>query len=309
LNQSGDVISWSPVADAGSYYYQVRDGNNTLVTNGYLSKSLTSFVLPSLPDGSYLVQVYAQTKNRIELMADSSVAPVLPSQENVSVSEYSFPVGGAGNGYYFNARGGVLYMGQDPSGTDQYGLAIWTSILNSATGSPPAGDWTVTVTGPDITEQLTFIYPKTKAHYLYWEYGVIPASGLYTVTATAPGYTLTGSFTIPNITAKLSVAGSLSASPTTGGGASATWAAVAGAGSYYVNVWTYVSDVYTEIAGGWVNTNAALIPNGTLSKGVAYDLYVTASSLDMTVNTAPSSPGVQVDISDTTFTYSSFIAQ
>ncbi len=325
LNKTGSTISWSTVASAGSYYYRVTDGTgNDVITPGYLSadpsQTTYSFDLPYLTDGSYLVEVYAQTTDRGALQNDPSPSPALAPQENMSLGAMDFVQGG---GYALSAEGGVLYEGQYPAGVDNYGLVLWTSILTTPTGStstPPAGDWTITVTGPNIsnTEPITFTYPRTDSQYAYWDYGTVPASGTYTVTATpaAGGALIMQTFKILAPTEQLPVS-TVTASATTGGGANVNWTAVTGANSYYVNVWTDIWDanlnkwVYTEIAGDWVTYTSATIPKKTLTAGVSYDVYVTACQLDMTDTTTvpPSAPGAQVDMSDTTFTYATITAQ
>jgi hypothetical protein len=321
LNKTSNTISWSEIAGAGSYYYRVTDGTgNDVITPGYLSadplQTTYSFDLPYLADGSYLVEVYAQTTDRIALQNDAAPSPALAPQENMSLGAIDLVQGG---GYSLSAEGGVLYEGQYPAGVDNYGLVIWTSILTAPTDStsvstPPAGDWTITVNGPNISNSapITFTYPRTDSQYAYWDFGTVPAPGTYTVTATpaAGGAPLSQTFTIPAPTEQLPVS-TVTASATTGGGATASWTAVTGANSYYVNVWTDVNGVYTEIAGNWVASTAATIPNGTLTNGVSYDVYVTACQLDMTDTTTvpPSAPGAQVNMSDTTFTYTTIIAK
>lgn len=334
LTKLSSVISWSSVTNVGSYYYLVTDGSGTAADYGYLDSSQKSLTLPVLPDGSYQVSVYAHTKNRLDLMTDTSQTPDLPAQENMSLSQTSFSVSGSGSGYYLNARGGTLYMGQVESGEppvvkDIYGLSIWTSIIAPG-GTPPAGPWTVKVTGPGLPlltdpAVFTFTYPGTYSHYLYWDFGFVPKSGTYTVTATNGATTLTDSFSIPNVSAKLPMATGITLTQTSGnGGGSVTWNSVPGAGSYYVNIWTCVGSgsvnepegctnngIYSEIAAGWVNTNSAGISNGTFDKGIIYDVYITASSLDMTTmkTSPPPTPGTQVDMSDTYFTYYTFEAK
>jgi hypothetical protein len=204
-------------------------------------------------------------------------------------------------------------------GEHQYGLAVWTSLLTSTGGSPPAGDWTVTVTGPGISG-FSFTYPATYSHYLDWDFGAVPATGLYTVSATNGVITLIDSFTIPNPTTQFPVANGLSVTSGTSG-YSVNWNAVQGASSYYVNLWTCVGagsqntpagctngGQYTEVAGGWVNTNSAVIQNSSLTYGLVYDVYLTTSAMDMTTTnvTPPPIPGTQTDMSDTTFTYVTF---
>ncbi len=322
VTKLGDTVSWNPVTGTGSYYYSVTNGTGGLVTDGYLLPGTTFFTLPFLSGGSYLVEVYAYTTNRIDLMNDTSASPVLSSPENMARRALDFLVGGS---YGLDARGGVLYEGATGTAppTDHFGLAIWTSILTVPTSSvssptPPAGDWNVTVTGPGLppandVNAVKFKYPATYSHYLYWDYGFVPQSGSYTVTAVSSSGTSTISqiFSVPTTTAKLPIATGITVTTSNGGGAAASWSPVAGAASYYVNIWRMVGSVYTEIAARWVSATSAIIPNGTLTKGVEYDLYVTASTLDMTSSTVvpPPSPGSQVNMSDTVFTYRTFIAQ
>lgn len=315
LTKSGSTVSWGPVPGAGSYYYRVADGTGSTVTAGFLSAdpnaSSHSFQLPALADGSYLVEVFAHTKSLLQLMSDVSSAPSLPSQENISVSTMDLAVaGGVGGSYNLAAKGGTLYMGKDSTGTDRYGLVVWTSILTS-TASPPAGDWTISVTGPGISTPLVFAYPRTDAHYVYWDFATPPASGNYTVTATTTGNVLSAGFTMPSPAAQLPVATNITVAPASGN-YMITWDAVPGAASYYVNLWTSTGGTYTEIDGAWVNgsTYAVTIPKGSLSNGVVYDVYVTACSLDMTTmkSLPPPSP-TQVNMADNTFGAITFTAQ
>ena len=326
LKRSTNAVSWDPVTGAGSYYYQVTDGNGSLVTNDYLPSSTTSFSLPTLlDDGSYLIEVFAHTKDRTDLMADPSPSPSLPPQENISLATTDFVIGG---GYSLNARGGVLYEGTDGNGNPHYGFVVWTSILTTTTTpAPPASDWNISVSGPGdlAVVPITFTYPGTYSHYICWDFGAVPTGGSYTVTAVSSGGTkLTQTFTIPNLTAQFPIATGISLAQTPSRGGTVTWNPVPGAGSYYVNIWTCVgpgsvneplgctnNGVYTEIAAGWVNANAAVIVNNTFTKGIVYDVYVTASALDMTTTkaTPPPTPGTQVDMSDTYFTYYTFTAQ
>jgi hypothetical protein len=170
----------------------------------------------------------------------------------------------------------------------------------------------MTVTGPGITTPITFTYPRTYSQYVYWDFGMVPAPGTYTVSAIASGGTTTVShiFTIPAATSKLPVATGLTVTPVSGGGATVGWSAVSGAKSYYVNVWTTAGGIYTEVAGAWVTSISAIIPNKTLTQGVEYDIYVTACESDMTdiSSVPPADPGDQVDMSDTTFTYETIVA-
>lgn len=313
LTKNGSTLSWSPVPGAGSYYYQVSDGTGSRVASGYLngtpSAAAYSFQLPALADGSYLVEVFSHAQNFTQLMSDASSAPSLTTQENISIAQMELAIaGGTAGSYDLAAKGGILYLGKDSANIDQYGLAVWSSILTS-TGTPPAGDWTVAVTGPGITVPLTFTYPKTDTHYLYWDFASPPSGGSYTVTATAPGYTLTAGFTIPSLTAQLPVAANVTVTPAAGS-YNISWNAVPGAASYYVNLWATVGGVYTEIAGEWVNGAAASVPKGSLTGGVLYDVYVTAATLDMTTTKILPPPGpLQVDMSDTTYGAVSFTAQ
>lgn len=313
LTKNGSTLSWSPVPGAGLYYYQVSDGTGSTVASGYLngtpSEATYSFQLPALADGSYLVEVFSHAQNFTQLMSDASSAPSLTTQENISIAQMELAIaGGTAGSYDLAAKGGILYLGKDSANIDQYGLAVWSSILTS-TGTPPAGDWTVAVTGPGITTPLIFTYPKTDTHYLYWDFASPPAAGSYTVTATSPGYALTAGFTIPNQTALLPVATNVTVTPAVNSYA-ISWNAVPGAASYYVNLWATVGGVYTEIAGEWVNGTAASVPKGSLTKGIVYDVYVTAATLDMTTTKIqpPPSP-LQVDMSDTTYGAVSFTAQ
>lgn len=317
VNVAGTTVFWDPVSGAGSYYYELTDGSGVTSTYGYIESDplLTqySFELPAaLPDGSYLVSVYALTANRLALGEDNAAWPSLPAQENDAVKTIDFVQGGTGSGYVLNARGGVLYEGSFFS-TDYYGLVVWTSILTTTTPeTAPAGNWDVTVTGPGIATPITFTYPKTDSHYIYWDFGTVPDSGTYTVSAIATGSTTTLSttFTVPNTTSKLPVATGLAATATSGGGASVSWNSVSGAGSYYVNIWAEIDGYYTEVAGGWVNATSAIIPSGTLTEGVTYDVYVSACQLDMMdMNSVPLpvAPDSQVDMSDTTFGYDTIV--
>ena len=316
ITKSGSTVSWTPISGAGCYYFTVADGGGSTVTSGYLvadsSATSYSFQLPALADGSYAMEVVAHAADLTRVGADATAAPSLPSRENVSFSTMSFVAAGGSSGSYdLTARGGVLYMGQD-SGTDQHGLVVWTSLLTS-TGTPPASDWTVSVTGPGISTPLTFSYPATDSHYAYWDFGVVPLAGTYTVTATASGSSdsLSAQFSVPAPAEQLAVVSGIGV---TAGSNSYTvdWNAVPGAASYYVNVWGMAGGIYTEVAATWVNgsTYSAVIPKAGLTVGTQYDVYITASTLDMTTAQAvpPPSPA-QVNMSDNTFAAASFTAQ
>ena len=313
LTKSGSTMSWNPVSGAGSYHYEISDGSGSTIASGYLSgnPALTaySFQLPALADGSYLVEVVAHTQTIPALMSDSASAPTLTAQENISVAQMSLAIAGGNPGSYnLAAKGGILYLGKDSANIDRYGLAVWSSILTS-TATPPAGDWTVAVTGPGITTPLTFTYPKTDTHYLYWDFATLPAGGSYTVTATAPGYSLTAGFAIPDLTAQLPVTSNITVTPIANS-YTITWNTVPGASSYHVNLWATVGGVYTEIAGEWVNGTTVSVPRASLTRGVLYDVYVTASTLDMTTTRALPPPNpAQVNMSDNTYGAVSFTAQ
>ncbi|HAK61227.1 MAG TPA: hypothetical protein DCO77_12750 [Nitrospiraceae bacterium] len=317
LDLGGGTVSWPEVAGAGSYYYQITTVTTSIVTDdGYLDASTLSFDLPALPDGSYEINVYAHTKNRFALMNDPTPSPLLPSQENISVASLPLTVTGSSYNYSLNARGGVMSY-SDNAGGYEYGLVIWTSILPGEGVTPPDLDWTITVTGPGITS-WQYTYPGSTglfSHYLNWDFFTTPAAGVYTVTATSPApvETLTDSFTIANVTAQLPITANLQVTPTAGGGAEASWDPVPGAASYYVNLWydNLVSGEYEQIAGGWVTTPAAVITASTMTPGEVYDLYVTASTMDMTdmLASPPPVPGTQVDMSDNVYDEARFVAQ
>ena len=318
LSRANEVVSWNAVTGAGSYYYEVTDGYGAIAQSGYLSadSSSFSFQLNKLPDGSYSIAVYGQTKSRVDLISDISAMPSLPSQDNISVSTMGLVItNGSPGAYNLSATGGVLYMGQE-NGVNKYGLVVWTSLLTNATpASPPAADWAISVTGPGMTTPLAFTYPKTDSHYVYWDFGTVPAGGTYTVTATTSGSTeiLSAQFTIPAPTAQLPVVTGIGVTP---GSSSYTvsWNAVpgAGAGSYYVNLWADVGGTYTEVGNIWVDggTLTAQIPKTSLTIGTLYDVYVTSCMLDMTTGkTLPPPSPSQVNMSDNTFAPVSFTAQ
>lgn len=308
------TISWSAVTGAGSYYYRVTDGEGFVWDSNVLTSDQVSFDLSSqLPDGSYRVDVYAHTQDRFALMADQTAAPTLASPENESLAVMDLVLlGGVPGAYNLTAAGGRLYMGKDNNNTDRYGLVVWTSLLTTG-GTQPASTWNITVTGPGNNPTIEFNYPATNAHYVYWDFGVLPEAGVYTVTATTPGSAdvLSANFSIPDLAAKLPVVTGLTATKGTGG-YDVNWNAVAGAKSYYVNVWTDISGVYTEVANVWVDsaTLNALVPSGSLSAGKLYDVYVSACSEDMTTAAMLPPPApAQVNMSDNTFAPESFTAQ
>jgi len=312
VSVSPSTVSWAAVPGAGSYYYSVSTGSGTILKFGYIpvTDSTYSFDLPSpLVDGSYLIQVIAHTQDRLALGNNNSSAPTLAAQENLSLASKDFVMSGGNNtgSYVMTAKGGVLYMGKNGT-TDMFGLAIWSSILTDSS-SQPAGDWTVTVTNPNISP-ITFTYPKTSSHYLYWEFDTPPASGTYTVTAATAGSSdqLTTTFTIPDLAAKLDVATNIQVIPGPTGYMIA-WNAVTGAKSYYVNLWADIGGNYTEVANAWTTETSSFIPKGSLTKGMIYDVYITASSEDMTTSTEvpPPSP-LQINMSDNTFAAKGFTA-
>ncbi|WP_243374937.1 hypothetical protein [Geotalea sp. SG265] len=313
ISKTGSTISWNPVSGAGSYYYKLTDGTGSTVSSGFIDGATASpsLQLPGLTDGSYLVEVLAYSQNFTTLMSDTAAAPSLAAPNNCSVASLDMVLaGGAAGSYNLAAKGGILYLGKDAKGVDQYGLTVWTSLLTS-TDTTPAGDWTITVTGPGIATPLSFTYPRTNSHYLYWDFGTTPLSGTYTVTAAASGYSLTSNFTIPDLSAQLPVVTNIAVIPTSSN-YGVSWGGVPGAASYYVSIWTMINGVYTEVQGLWVGGSAfaASLARSSLTKGTTYDVYVTAASVDMTTSGSvpPPSP-VQVNMSDNTYRAVSFTAQ
>jgi hypothetical protein len=273
----------------------------------------TSVNLGALANGDYLVLVRAYSPDLLSLDASRSASPSLPNQANVSDYVLTFPVGGdqTSTSYSLNAAGGVLdYGARGPGNTPIYGVAIWTSILygNPNPNSAPSGDWNVRVTDPN-GQILDFIYPAGEQHYAYWYYDVEPVIGTYSVTATYGSASRTASFTLSSLTPGLLLPTGLAATKLGNNDISMTWNVVAGAKSYYLSLWADIWNNstkaydFTEVWGGWVNTNSATITDGSVPSNLTCYAYATAYQVDMTTTTPPGTLPIRADMSENYYGY------
>lgn len=305
------TLSWPSVSGAKSYTYEVFPPGGATSVFGCITTN--SVNLGALTNGDYLVLVKAYSAELLGLDASRSASPTLPSMSNVSEYVFSFPVGGdqTSNNYSLNAAGGVLDFGyRGPGDTPIYGLAIWTSILYGTPNqnSAPSGDWNIHITDPN-GRIMDYIYPAGGQHAAYWYYNVEPVIGTYTVTASYGNASKTVTFTLANLTPALALPANLAASKLGNNDISMTWDSVAGAKSYYLSLWADIWNNgknqydYTEVWGGWVNTNSATIPNGSVTPGLTCYSYVTAYQVDMTATTPPGTLPTRADMSENYYGY------
>lgn len=305
------TLHWPSVSGAKSYTYEVFPPGGGPSVFGCITT--TSVNLGALANGDYLVLVRAYSANLLGLDASRSASPALPSKANVSEYLFSFPVGGdqTSTSYSLNAAGGVLDFGYvGPGDSPIYGLGIWTSILYGTPNpnSAPSGDWNIRVTDPN-GQVLDYIYPAGEQHYAFWYYDVEPVIGTYTVTATYGGASRTVNFSLSNLTPALARPSNLAASKLGNNDISVTWNAVAGAKSYYLSLWADIWNNatkqydFTEVWGGWVNTNGATIPYGSVAAGLTCYAYATAYQVDMTTASPPGTLPTRADMSENYYGY------
>jgi hypothetical protein len=313
---SAITVAWPSVAGAGSYSYQICTPASTCVSDlTTLTSETVSF--STLTAGDYFIRVKAYATDRPALYADHAASPGLASHENISEYSFSFPIGGDQNSgnYSLHAAGGVVDYGlRGPGNIPIYGIAFWSSILfgTPTPNAAPDGDWNITIKNSSNVTIADFIYPKGSEHYAYWYYGIEPATGSYTVTATYGTASRTASFTIDNsvLTSHLALPAGISATKT-GSDINLTWNAVTLAKSYYVSLYAIIWDAsakqydYREVWGKWVSTAGTTIlkSGSTIPAGLEGDVYVTAYEVDMAAAAPPGTTPARADMSENLYGY------
>ncbi|WP_242394267.1 hypothetical protein [Anaeromyxobacter oryzisoli] len=154
-------------------------------------------------------------------------------------------------------------------------------------GAGPTDTWDLRITGPGLPDSapLLTVYPSGFPRIALWSYAVLPDRGAYRVDATARGGSgaLAVVFVIgePEI---LEAPTGVTAAGAAQGGADVTWNAVPGALAYFASLYTHPTQqdpISHFVSGQWSSGTAAAFPPGSISPGVAYDAYVTASSADV----------------------------
>jgi hypothetical protein len=292
LSSDGATLSWSSIPGAASFECEVATSLGPVED---AVGAISSCAVGGLPDGSYSASVRAYSTDLATISASTSQRPMLPARFDVSEARLAFLRAGSGPVVVIAAAGGAM---DDGLGVGT--LAVWLSILN-ADGSPPSSSWGISIGGPGIAvdSPITFTYPANFSRLLTWSYDQPAAPGLYTVTATSPGGTVTTSFEV-GAPAGLAIPPGISASGTGQGAARVDWTAVAGAQSYLVSVWQGATFVTSQ----WAWASPANFPQGSFTSGQVYDVYVAATDADMVGGLRPT----QVAVAENTFEPAGFTA-
>jgi hypothetical protein len=233
------------------------------------------------------------------LAADRSQRPALPEAFHVSEGRLAFVLGDtAQTTFRANAVGGALYYGRV-----QPGLALWLR-LTQPDGTPSPEGWSVELVGPGLTAEapLRFTYPPGVRQHLIWSYDALAFEGRYALTARSGTRILSTTFDVAQ-PGELAAAVNVVATPSIGGGLSVSWRAVDGAHAYYVSVWDLAAG--TQTASTWTSTLGANFGGQTFTPGRRYDVYVAATSVDLSQLSIPA----RVSVSENTYSPETFVAQ
>lgn len=273
---SGDglTLAWEPVPRAAAYLCRVVSGGQVHL---HVESTGPTCDVSALPAGAYSASVFALSLDLSALRAGEPVRNAF----HVSEARLAFSRGADGTtSNTLAAAGGVhSYGGSSP------GLSVWARLATPSGGAPEAA-WQVEVVGPGLpaASPLRFQYPAAAPQVLVWSYDVAPASGTYGLTARSGEQALTAQFTTgtaPALGAPLDVVVESAAS----GGARVSWRAPAGARSFFVGVWRQATGQF--VRGLWVGETAYAFPSQSFEPGVTYDVYVTASNVDMSSSVVP----------------------
>ncbi|MBI3185120.1 MAG: hypothetical protein HYZ28_23535 [Myxococcales bacterium] len=290
-------LSWTPVGGAASYACKLLSAAVVLSSTSPSREPFCDF--GPLDDGSYGARVLAFSAD-LPALAESRIAgPLLPEAFHVSEASIGFARAGGTSGQQLRAVLGTLNYG--PAGA---ALALWVSLVDGA-GSPPAQEWEVAVSGPNLPEAqpLRARVPPGQAQALLWWYDVRAREGEYSVRASAAGSSVATGAAVGD-TAVLPTPLDVSVAPSPSGSADVSWSPVPEARSYRVSAWK--SGAQTPTAAQWVAAPPAGFSPGTFASGERYDVYVAAATVDMTgaLGNAPS----RVQVSENAYAPASFTA-
>ncbi len=248
-----------------------------------------------LPDGGYAVAVRAFSVDLVGLADDDTPEPELPPGFEVSEQQVGIAVGPDGGHSLSAAVGSLAFGGVGP------GLVLWASITGPD-GEATDRLWELSVTGPGLPpgSPWSLRYPAGLGQILVWSYDIRAEQGSYAVKADCLDYVLAVGAGRP-ATEGLELPDGVVAEARGGGGGDVSWGEVAQAQSYAVSVWSEGATQAEMVWWRWTRETAVMIPAGTLTEGVAYDVYVAAADVDMTGDPVPPI-GAAVRMSENAYT-------
>lgn len=289
LSLDGARIEWPAVTGATVYGCTLLAGGSVASHGVSLA---TSCDVSALPVGGYAGSVEAMGADPTALAAVAS--PGMPPSFDLSEARFGLLRRSAKSSLVLRAAGGRIDYGLVP------GLAIWVG-LSAPDGTADGGVWSIEVTGPRLpaANPLRFDLLANFTRRMVWVYGLAPDPGLYTATASSGAESVTTRFSVAP-PGPLALPTGVAATGKADGSARFTWDPVAGASSYFAAAWLG----NTFVAGQWVGAPAADFPAHTFTSGVVYDVYVTATDVDMSGSTPPT----RVSASENSYSPGSFTA-
>jgi hypothetical protein len=296
LSDDAKQLSWTPPAGAVAFVCEASAGGTVQL---HATTASSPCDLSALPAATYTARVLAFSSDPEAIRHDPNQRPSLPQAFDVSEGRLGFVKGGDGT----VALRAAAVGGQLDYGAQTRGLAVWMS-LTATGGVAPTEDFQVEVVGPGISASapMTVTYPAGTDRFILWSYDVEARPGRYTLVATSSTQSVAASFSVPEGGAGLPLPTNVAATASGAGGADVSWDSVAGAASYFVGVWTRSGGLYST--GRWVTGTSTRFAPGTFAAGTAYDVYVAAASVDMTLAAAPGS----LAVSENTYAPAGFVA-
>ncbi len=297
VSDDGGQLSWTLPAGAVTFACEASTGG-VIQLQSTTAGSMCD--LSALPPGSYTARVLAFSSDPETVRRASDQRPELPKTFSVSEGRMGFVKGGNGT----VALRAAAVGGRFDYGAQKRGLAVWMS-LTGAGGAMPTEDFEIKIVGPGISGSapLTVTYPAGRDRFIVWSYDIEARPGRYTLLATSSTRSVSASFVVPEQGSGLSSPTNVSATSLGAGGANVSWEPVAGAASYFVGVWTRSGGLFST--GRWVTGTSARFDPGTFAVGTAYDVYVTASNVDMTL---PAAVPESLALSENTYAPAGFVS-
>lgn len=289
-------IAWSPVSGAAAYLCRIFAAGSVQLEARSASPGCD---VSALPPGAYTASILALSLDVSGLEASEAASPSLPPRFDVSEGRLGFVrTDGSTPPLSLEAAGGAYDNGVGPRS-----MAVWLSLSN-ADGSAVAGDWTVSIVGPNLPPEnpITLTYWAGFPRLAAWAVGVPAAGGIYTATATSGAQVAVGQFAVGSPD-WLSMPTGVVASDGAQGSASVSWSPVAGVGSYLASAYDAVTGLL--VASQWTKATSTQFPQGTFTAGRGYDVYVAVSDVDMIGDAVPT----QISIAENVFDYSTFVAR
>jgi hypothetical protein len=297
LSDDARQLSWTLPSGAVTFTCEASSGG---LVQFHATTAGSPCDLSALPPGSYTARVLAFSSDPEAIRLSSEQRPALPKTFSVSEGRIGFVKGGDG-AVALRAR---AVGGRFDYGAQKRGLAVWMS-LTGAGGAMPTESFKIEIVGPGISGSapMTVSYPEGVDRFIIWSYDVEARPGRYTLLATSSTRSVSASFSVPEQGPGLSSPTNVVATAFGAGGANVSWEPVAGAASYFVGVWTRRSGLYST--GRWVTGSTTRFDPGTFAMGTAYDVYVAASNVDMTL---PAAVPESLALSENTYAPAGFVA-